>query len=218
MTIALTHEPAMKSIVERGSVNTQKFFCAEHKIYIRFGAVPKKHLVLDAKPSVCFSSGSNWLLKASCWRWKRMGPLPSLPLRLITRQPEPEVSEAVPGNQTQHSWASEVSLRVWEASMQVPGSWKAEWDQDLLSPVSLQIGSRDTRWEKEHMTIVWFMNTHSYKIQMELRLREKPMLSMTKAQSLRDCTPEFLHQDRTYASMKLRENLEIHLSCAMVSL
>lgn len=155
-------------------------------------------------------SGSNWLLKASCWRWKRMGPLPSLPLRLITRQPEPEVSEAVPGNQTQHSWASEVSLRVWE--------WKAEWDQDLLSPVSLQIGSRDTRWAKEHMTIVSLMNTHSYKIQMELQLREKPMLSMTKAHSLSDCTPEFLHQDRTYASVKSRENLEIHLSCAMVSL
>lgn len=42
---------------ERGvSINTQTFFCAEHDI--RHGAVPKKHLVLDAKPSVCFSFGS----------------------------------------------------------------------------------------------------------------------------------------------------------------
>lgn len=41
---------------EKGSINTQNFFCAEHDI--RYGAVPKKHLVLDAKPSVCFSFGS----------------------------------------------------------------------------------------------------------------------------------------------------------------
>jgi len=57
MTTVLTQEPVMKPIVERGSINTQKFFCAEHDI--RHGAVPKKHLVTDAKPSVCFSPGSN---------------------------------------------------------------------------------------------------------------------------------------------------------------
>lgn len=93
--------------------------------------------------------------------------------------------------------------------MQVPGGWKAERDQDLLSPVSLQICSRDTHWAKEHMAVVLFMKTHCYKIQMELQLREKPMLSMTKAHWLSDCTPEFLHRDTTYASMKSRENFKI---------
>jgi len=44
-------------------------------------------------------------------------------------------------------------------------------------------------WMKEHVTIVLFMKTHCYKIQMELQLREKPMLSMTKAHLLSDCTP-----------------------------
>lgn len=66
------------------------------------------------------SSGSGRLLRASCWRWKPVGPLPSLSLRLITRQ-EPEFSGTRSGNQNQHSWASEVSPGVWEPSGQVPG-------------------------------------------------------------------------------------------------
>lgn len=41
-------------------------------------------------------------------------------------------------------------------------------------------------------------------------MREKHCLS--KPQSPSDCTPEFSLQDRTYASVKLRENFEIHLS------
>lgn len=41
-----------------------RFFSAEHDI--RHGAMPEKHLVLDAKPAVCLSSGRGQLLRASC--------------------------------------------------------------------------------------------------------------------------------------------------------
>lgn len=154
---------------------------------------------------------ASWLLRASCWRWKRVGRLPSL--SQVYHQTRARVlwhSVRQPESTLPSFWSEPWSLGAFWA-----GTWQT--DSRVRSKCSVPSfsvepsGSRDTHGVKKHVIIIYEDSL------LQDSYGTSRSQDTAKAHLLSDCPPAFTHQDRTCISDIKRELWNTSLLCHSIT-